>query len=410
MSNSLHDLREPDGEVAACDMVQQAIGGKTPLYPSGGLTEQSYGNPAKLPGWLLSSKRMRGVVDYPVRDFTITVQAGMTVDEFSALLAGENQYLPIDVPLSHTATIGGAIAAAASGPRRYGYGLPRDYVIGIAGVDGQARLFHGGGRVVKNVAGYDFCKLMTGSRGSLGMITTVTLKLLPSPKSTCWLLASIDQLDQAELLLSSLVNTHTRPCAVQLASRNAASGFSSQSPWTLCVRFEGAEIETSWSTQQLEKEWAGLLSTSQLAVEMAKPDSPSCVVDDRLKTQTDWPLATPCKLMLKFNVLPGAVLPLLQTVLQCDPNAKILASAMSGCLYVACERGDTEFVSKSLVGVLQPAALAGQGAVTVIGGSAAAELTPRARFGNAPASVQWMSKVKQAFDPYGLFNAQRFPW
>ena len=115
-------------------------------------------------GWRRQTSR--SVVDYPARDMTITVEAGITMRELAAELAAQGQRLPIDAPAGWTmATLGGVVATATSGPRRYGQGTIRDYVIGISAVDGRGVPFKAGGRVVKNVAGYDFCKLLTGSRG-----------------------------------------------------------------------------------------------------------------------------------------------------------------------------------------------------------------------------------------------------
>ena len=112
--------------------------------------------PAKTPGLALSLARLNRVVDYPARDLTITVEAGITLAELDALLVTEGQWLPIEVPQPPRATLGGVVATAWSGPRRYGWGQVRDYVIGISAVDGRGLPFKGGGRVVKNVAGYDF--------------------------------------------------------------------------------------------------------------------------------------------------------------------------------------------------------------------------------------------------------------
>ena len=98
-------------------------------------------------------------------------------------LASEGLMLPLDVPQQEAATLGGVIATNTNGPRRFGLGTVRDYVIGIEAVNGKGQLFHGGGRVVKNVAGYDFCKLLTGSMGTLGVITQATVKLKPIPES-----------------------------------------------------------------------------------------------------------------------------------------------------------------------------------------------------------------------------------
>src|SRR5262249_13131056 len=122
------------------------------------------------------------VIDYPARDMTITVQAGITIAKLQEVLHAENQRLPVDVPLADRATLGGVLATNTSGPRRYGFGTLRDYVIGISAVNDLGEEIKVGGRVVKNVAGYDLCKLFIGSLGTLGIISQVTLKLRPLPE------------------------------------------------------------------------------------------------------------------------------------------------------------------------------------------------------------------------------------
>ena len=134
------------------------------------------------PGIGLSLAKLNRVVDYPAADLTITVEAGMTIAELTRRLAAQRQRLPIDVPQPDRATVGGAVAVNAAGPRRYAYGTMRDYLLGFTAVDGTGRLFSGGGRVVKNAAGYNMCRLMAGSLGTLGVITQVTLMVRPLPR------------------------------------------------------------------------------------------------------------------------------------------------------------------------------------------------------------------------------------
>src|SRR5207245_10601857 len=124
---------------------------------------------------------------------TITGQAAITHDELQTVRAGENQRLPVDAPHPHQATRGGAIATNASGPRRYGFGTFRDYVIGISVVNDEGQEVKAGGRVVKNVAGYDLCKLYIGSLGTLGVISQVTLKLKPRPEQTTLLAVGCEE-------------------------------------------------------------------------------------------------------------------------------------------------------------------------------------------------------------------------
>ncbi|HEY2147298.1 MAG TPA: FAD-binding oxidoreductase, partial [Pirellulales bacterium] len=138
-------------ELAAA--VRAAFEAGTPVYPVGGGTSLNYGLPRARPGIELSLAKLNRVIDYPARDMTITVEAGITIAALAATLAAERQRLPIDAPNADRATLGGVIATNWSGPLRYGHGTIRDYVIGISAVDGRGVPFKGGGRVVKNVAG-----------------------------------------------------------------------------------------------------------------------------------------------------------------------------------------------------------------------------------------------------------------
>ncbi len=124
------------------------------------------------------------MIDYPARDMTVTVQAGITLAALQKLLATEKQRLPVDVPRADRATLGGVLAANVSGPRRFGFGTLRDYVIGITTINDEGQETKAGGRVVKNVAGYDLCKLHIGALGTLGIISQVTLKVRPMPEAT----------------------------------------------------------------------------------------------------------------------------------------------------------------------------------------------------------------------------------
>src|SRR6478736_2819398 len=140
-----------------------------------------------------------GTALYPARDMTITVQAGVTIARLRDVLKAEGQQLPVDVPFPDRATLGGAVATNASGPRRFGHGTLRDYVIGISVVDDRGEEMKGGGRVVKNVAGYDLMKLYTGSLGTLGIITQLTLKVKPRPEASRWVVITTVPDDIPEL-------------------------------------------------------------------------------------------------------------------------------------------------------------------------------------------------------------------
>ena len=167
------------------DVVRRAAAERQAVYPVGGGTMLGLGLPPSRPGWAVDVRPLNRIVDYPARDMTVTVQAGVSVAELRRVLAAENQRLPVDVPHADRATLGGALAANVSGPRRYGFGTLRDYVLGITTVNDEGQEVKAGGRVVKNVAGYDLCKLHVGALGTLGAIVQVTLKVRPIPESQC---------------------------------------------------------------------------------------------------------------------------------------------------------------------------------------------------------------------------------
>ena len=130
---------------------------------------------------ILSTRRMAKMIRHEPADLVATAEAGITLNDFQRQLAERGQWLPVDPPDDGTATLGGIVAAGLGGPLTSGYGALRSFVIGLRAVLADGRSIKAGGKVVKNVAGYDLCKLFTGSCGSLGVITEVTFKLRPLP-------------------------------------------------------------------------------------------------------------------------------------------------------------------------------------------------------------------------------------
>ncbi len=147
---------------------------------------------------LLDLRELTGIVEYDPGEYTFTARAGTTVAEVAAALAEHGQYLPFDPPRREQgATLGGTVAAGLSGPRRMRYGGVRDFLIGVRFVDGQGRLVRGGGKVVKNAAGFDLPKLMVGSLGRLGVLTEVSFKVFPVPPSTATLAVNLPSVADA---------------------------------------------------------------------------------------------------------------------------------------------------------------------------------------------------------------------
>ena len=300
----LSDTKTPETQEDLAAVVREAVGSETAIYPIGGGTSLEYGMPVTQKGWGVSLAGLKRCVDYPARDMTITVEAGITMAELTATLATENQRLPIDAAQAETATLGGVVATNFSGPRRFGSGTMRDYVIGISAVDGRGTLFKGGGRVVKNVAGYDFCKLLTGSLGTLAIISQVTLKVKPIPEASAFLTCDVQSFEQAEKLLAALITSQTTPAAVELLSGPAWDDSAELGPLSrgavvrLLVGLEGTRAEVSWMLEQLASEWQALGVQAYRTI----PPETAPEVWRRL---TEFPVEGDAPLVLKVNVRPS---------------------------------------------------------------------------------------------------------
>jgi glycolate oxidase FAD binding subunit len=166
------------------EILRNHSGSHTPVVPIGGGTKQHLGCPPQPGSTQISLARFNAVHHYDAGDLTLSVGAGITLAELQAILAERRQFLPVDPMLPQQATIGGVLATNALGPMRSGFGGVRDFCIGIEFVTADGEIAHGGGKVVKNVAGYDLMKLLIGSHGTLAVITSASFKVFPRPQRT----------------------------------------------------------------------------------------------------------------------------------------------------------------------------------------------------------------------------------
>jgi glycolate dehydrogenase FAD-binding subunit len=181
-------VAEPDTPQAFADALKYASAERLPTVISGGGTKLSWGRPPATVDLVVSTSHLNRLIAHRHSDLTATVQAGMKLRELNAALSGERQWLPIDSAFGD-ATIGGVVATNDCGPSRHRHGTPRDLVIGITLALTDGRLAKAGGTVVKNVAGYDLGKLVSGSHGTLAGIVDVTFKLVPIPQASATLVA-----------------------------------------------------------------------------------------------------------------------------------------------------------------------------------------------------------------------------
>jgi glycolate oxidase FAD binding subunit len=384
----------------------QAVGGAwqrdQAIYPIGGGTSLDFGLPAKRPGLGLSLANLRRVVDYPARDMTITVEAGITMAELQRVMAAQRQHVPIDVAEAGAATLGGVIATNQSGPRRYGYGTIRDYVIGISAVDGRGTAFKAGGRVVKNVAGYDFCKLLTGSLGTLAVITQVTLKVRPLAERAAFLVAPLADLNHAESLLANLAQSRTTPVAIELLVGRAWDELLEKAaPLRIAVGLEGTEPEVAWMLDQLGREW-------QAAGVAAEAITAQPRVAEFWQALTEFGARRGAALVAKANVLASRTVALVDEILRIDRQAAIQAHAGSGIVIAQFAELPPEGVAGVMIKRLEPAARAAGGSAIVLRCASGGELTHPVVWGPPPADIDLMRRVKEQFDPRGLLNPGRF--
>ncbi len=194
--------------------------------------------PAGAGGWLgagrvperidlvVTTERMTALVEHEPADLVVTVEAGMPLRELNRRLAPHRQWLPLDPPGREDATVGAAISLAAAGPLREGHGTPRDHVLGMRIVTGDGRVLDLGGKVVKNVAGYDLVKLMIGSRGTLGLITRLHLRLHPLPEADRTLVVGASEHAPLLALLARLREERIETAALELVGGGRGDGAS----------------------------------------------------------------------------------------------------------------------------------------------------------------------------------------
>lgn len=221
------------------EAVREARSTGEPIRTSGRGAWMSAGRPVEAPR-SLSLANETGVVDYVPDDLTITVRAGTTLEELGAATLPNNQWLPLDPPGGMTSTIGATIATASSGPLSHSFGFARDLILGLEFVTGKGDVVRSGGRVVKNVAGFDMMRLMCGAWGTLGVITQATLRLYALPKvDRTFALALPDSMESLENFMAELARAPIAPLALEVVSGSLATMLGLPRRATALVRLGG---------------------------------------------------------------------------------------------------------------------------------------------------------------------------
>jgi glycolate oxidase FAD binding subunit len=225
----LSDKLAPTDEAAIAAVVCEAAGAGEPLAIISNDTKAGMLRPVQA-ARTLSTRNLTGITLYSPNELVISARAGTTLAEIEATLSEHHQHIIAEPPdlaaiyrSSGQQTIGGVIATNLSGPRRIAWGAMRDHVLGIRAVTGHGEAIHSGGRVLKNVTGLDLCKLLTGSHGTLGVITEVTLKVLPAPAASGTIvLPGVDAAAGVAALSAALGSPYSVSAAAWLPAEAAA--------------------------------------------------------------------------------------------------------------------------------------------------------------------------------------------
>ena len=364
----------------------------------GGGKQLNTGLPPRDGDILLSTRRLKQVVEYAPHDMTVTVQAGLRLADLQSHLARARQWLALDPVLSPGATIGGIISTNVSGARRLRYGGVRDQIIGIRVVLPDGTIAKGGGKVVKNVAGYDLPKLLTGALGTLGVIVAATFRLYPLRAAS-----------------RTVVLTASTPAPLcELAVRVIASTLEPTVLDIMNLRTGGLYVMTARFEMEPESADEQAATLVEMATALSDVQTMQGEAEERLWRQVavDYPLTSDAvnTLIVKASVLPTDVASRLQslehTAQQTGLSISWRAHAGHGLVFARLT-GD-EAALATAVDQLRSAAAAGQGSLVVI--DAPPALASKVDvWGSLPAqTLEVMRRLKVRFDPNYILNPGRF--
>jgi len=355
----------------------------------GGGTKQDWGVSGTPVELLLSTAALSRVVEHRHGDLTATVEAGATLAAVNATLAAHGQRLPWDPPWPEQATIGGIVATNDSGPHRHAHGAPRDSIIGVtvARIDG--RVAKAGGIVVKNVAGYDLARLLTGSCGCLGVILTATFKLAPLPPASRTVEVEVDSLEAAAPVAADLASSSLTPTAIEVT----------WAPARLLVRFESVEA----SVVQQAREACAIVGERGAAVVLGGADEQAAW--DRHAAH--W---SPSGTLVKLSTVPAELFPTLIWLRdRAATDGMQMAAAGRAGLGVVDVRLDGPLDAQAgLVDKLRERLPGGRGSAVIRRGEPALRRSIDA-WGPIGDGMRVMMAIKRQFDPAGLLNPGRGP-
>jgi glycolate dehydrogenase FAD-binding subunit len=385
-------LLQPCDAVELAAMLRSASDERLAVLVQGRGTKAGWGQPAARVDTILSVARLHGPIEHCAGDLTVTVPAGTTLDALNARLGEHQQWLPLDPLAGSQSSIGGLLATNDSGPRRLRYGAPRDLVIGIefALVDG--RRAKSGGKVVKNVAGYDLGRLLCGSYGTLAVITAATFKLAPRSTASRTVVAEVPS-RSLDAFLRTLSTAPGTPTAIELDASGSNRAAVHDPARRVLVRFETTPAAADAQAAQV----------ASLAVERA---GSAGIFHGAAESETweayESALRSAPGTLVKLAVLPTDVTPLLKEVERLTTDLDLTwhlgGRATLGTLVLRAN-GDTAAVVRLTHG-LRAFTSARSGHVAVVTGPPDVMQSVAVWDDVGPAALV-MRSVKAQFDPTG---------
>jgi glycolate oxidase FAD binding subunit len=378
------------------------------VLPVGGSTELTLGQPPERYDLAICTARLNALLEHEAADLTCSVQAGMTLADVQQRLATKGQFLALDPPNDANATIGGILATNASGPQRLRYGAARDLVIGLRVVLGDGTIARSGGKVVKNVAGYDLNKLYIGSLGTLGIIVEANFKLIPRPEHEETLLVAFEDASAAMETVIALLSSVVTPTALELLDPTAQQNLPEQArqmlpgpAYLLAISFAGVSKAVTRQLADTRAAAASHAGSPRGTLEGAAHDAFWAAV----RTQQNG--AVVCKVSLLINDV-APFLAEAQTICQEQQLASsAIAHAGSGVVYVQLSPADAVDQLAAAISQLRARALQGKGSLVVTHAPTALKGQINV-WGEARPDIRLMQTIKQKLDPANTLVKGRF--
>jgi glycolate oxidase FAD binding subunit len=370
------------------------------VIPWGGGTGMGLGNLPERYDIALSLTRLNAVVEHEPADLTATVLAGRTLADLQEQLASAGQFLPLDPPSPAEATIGGIVATNAAGPSRHAHGTARDLVLGLRFVQADGRVIKAGGKVVKNVAGYDMCRLLIGSMGTLGVIVEACFRLTPLPKTQLTLAVAVDSAGEAYRLTGRAAGLSLRGVGLlNAAAARAIDGLPAVADGGSVILFASAG-----SAEAVQRTRDGIAAlTNPTVIEGA-----AAGLWQEVGRLTQPPADG---IAIKSSVLPSRAPELIERIevtgRETSRAPRITCHLTTGIVHSAWPSGGGPEADLRLAASLRQA-------VTSLGGTMVVEAAPVAFkeqvdvWGEPGADFPLMRSLKEQFDAQGILSPGRF--